>query len=444
MGGALLLTGVILAIQFHRGVPVVDLIPYGLVLLIAAVPETLPSMATFILSLGLRKFSQQSILIKNLQTMESLGNISVICTDKTGTLTQNSLTLQQICIPELGNIPYDPQWKDGKNIPNPSIEAFLKISRLNNTTIMDGIRSAFIGDPIDIALYRSSSSLLEKGYHRLREIPFDSNTLKTATILKDPNGYCIAMIKGAPEAVINQCQAYLSPSDGEAYLLSPSHRNELLLANQDLAFEQGLRVIGFAQKYLNEPNEDPYTGATFIGWGCLVDPPKTGVLEAIQACEEIGLRIIMITGDQKATAAVTANQLGILKPDSAIWTRKDLDSGVDKLPQNVRVFARTKPEEKLAIVESLQKSGEVVAMIGDGVNDTPALQKSDIAIAMGLHGTDAAKESSDIILLNDRLDKILETILTSRALMVNIKLCAHYIISCSMGLLFFLVAAAFL
>jgi Ca2+-transporting ATPase len=438
LGGSLLFlvigaSAVIVGVQLYRGAPMLEVIQFGVILTVAAIPEILPSLATFILSLGLRNLSQQNILVKNFHAMESLGGVTVVCTDKTGTLTENSLIMHKIFLPELGEVDYNPDWREGKSVPTRSVEEFLRISRLNNNTVMDGIRSAFMGDPIDIALYRSSSSVFERGYHCVKEIPFDSTTLKTATIVKTQDGRCLSMIKGAPEAVIAQCQYYMRP-DGTRVPLDQYERNEFLLRNQELALENALRVIGFAEKDLLSETDEPYGGATFISWVCLVDPPKAGVIEGIQHCHDIGLRVVMITGDQKATAAVTARQLGIVTPESDIWTRKDLDSGVESIPKSVTVFARTKPEEKLAIVESLQKSGEIVSMVGDGVNDTPALQKSDIAIAMGLHGTDAAKESSDIILLNDRFDGIVQAILESRHLTSNIRLCTQYVLSCNMAL----------
>lgn len=437
-GIVVLLTTLIVVIEAQRGEPLISLIQFGIILLVAAVPEILPALATFILNLGIKRLFESSVLVKNLQAMESIGNVSVVCTDKTGTLTENTLTVHKLYLPGLGDIPYNPRWKEAKEIPGPSVESLLRIARFNNSTVMDGIRGSVIGDPIDIALYRSSPPLLERGLNRLRDIPFDSETMRTATVLKSlQDGFIVSMIKGAPEAILSTCRYYMKPN-GEVVPMQPFERNEFLLQNQDLALENALRVIGFAQKMMLSPDDDPYTDAVFIGWVCLIDPPKQGAMQAIRHCRDIGVRVVMITGDQKATATVTAKELGILLPDSEVWTRKDLDTGFNMVPKTVSVFARTKPEEKLAIVQSLQTSGEVVAMVGDGVNDTPALQKSDIAIAMGAHGTDAAKESADILLLNDRIEGIVEAIIESRIQTQNVKLCVKYLLSCNFAVVLFL------
>ena len=444
-GLVVLLTAILTAVQLHRGEEsMMSLIQFGIILIVAAIPEFLPALATFLLNQGVRRLFKRQVLVKNVQAMESIGNVSVLCSDKTGTLTENNLTVHSVFAPGLGELPYNPAWRDAKEIPSPSVEGVLQIARFNNSTIMEGLRSAVMGDPIDVALYRASSPMLERGFHRVREIPFCPETLRTATVLQVAGAdRCVSMIKGAPEAVMSVCSHYMRPN-GEVVPIQTFERNEFLLQNQDMALERAFRVIGFAQKGMLDPEGDPYEGSVFMGWVCLVDPPKAGVLEALRACHKVGVRVVMVTGDQKATAAVTARELGILSPDAEVWTRSDLDRGITSVPKTVQVFARTRPEEKLAIVQSLQNSGDIVAMVGDGMNDTPALQKSDIAIAMGQQGTDAAKESSDILLLNDRLEGIVAAIVESRILTNNIKLCAKYLLSCNLGVVFFLLTVVLL
>jgi Ca2+-transporting ATPase len=267
--------------------------------------------------------------------------------------------------------------------------------------------------------------------------------LRSATLCETSGGQIISMIKGAPESVLEQCQFYMKP-DGSLQALTLSQRSELLMQNRHLAYENNLRVVGFAQKpMLDNDDSGPYSNAIFLGWVCLVDPPKSGTREAITALKNTGARMIMITGDQKATAEITARELGlIVKNSDEVWLRSDLGAWDQPLlPDTVKVFARTKPEEKLAIVELLQQGHQVVAMVGDGVNDSPALQKSDVAIAMGLQGSDAAKESADIILLNDRLEGILHAIQESRISSRKIQSCLRYVLSCNLGLILFVTAA---
>jgi Ca2+-transporting ATPase len=441
----LLFMGVILSvalggIHLYQGFSVLSTLQIMLVMVVAAIPEMLIPLVTMLFSLGIRNLSAKSILVKNFHAVESIGTLTVLCTDKTGTLTENALTMQRIFLPELGDVEYNPMWKEAKSVPNVAIESFLRIARMNNSTVMDGIRSAFVGDPIDIALYRASSSVFERGYYCIKELPFDQTTLRSATIIRGPEGKLYAYIKGAPESVLSICNSVLKTDGGNAPLHSYD-RDEFLLRNQELALESALRVIGFARKELLDEHDDPFTGATFVAWACLVDPPKEGALEGVKLCQESGLRMVMITGDQKATAAVTAKKLGILQDQGEIWTRKDLDAGVDQIPQAVCVFARTKPEEKLAIVESLQKSGDIVGMVGDGVNDMPALLKSDVSIAMGMHGTDSAQECSDMVLLNDRFDNIVEAVRESRQIIRNVGFSIQYMVSCHLSLV---ILAAFL
>jgi Ca2+-transporting ATPase len=301
-----------------------------------------------------------------------------------------------------------------------------------------------MGDPIDVALYRAAPASLEAGYHQRVSIPFDPVTLRSATLCETPGGQVVSMIKGAPESVMEICKYFMKP-DGSIGELSLVQRSEFLLFNRKLAYENNLRVIGFAQKPMaQDDNTGPYSDAIFMGWVCLLDPAKPGVVDAVEELQRAGTKLIMITGDQKATAEITARELGIIRRNSdEVWLRSDLEAWDEPgIPDTVRVFARTKPEEKLAIVESLQRGGQVVAMVGDGVNDSPALQKSDVAIAMGLQGSNAAKESADLILMNDRLEGIVQAIVESRILRHKIQSCMRYLLSCNLGLILFVAVAA--
>lgn len=436
---------VVIGMGFYHHQPLIERVQIALIMGIMAFPETIPSLAALIISLGVNRLNDKRVLVKNFQAIETVGDLSIICTDKTGTLTENYLSLDQLFMPGLGSVPYNPQWQKGEEIPSPSVEALLRIGRLNNGTVGEGLRSALMGDPIDVALYRCAPASLEVGYPVRLRLPFDPTTLRSAVICETgASGQLISMIKGAPEAVMEVCKYYMKP-DGSLAEISIGQRSEFLMFNRKLAYENNLRVIGFAQKPMTEDdNSGPYANAVFIGWMCLVDPPKAGVKEALAQLQQTGTRVVMITGDQKATAEITARDLGLMpRASDEVWLRSDLVAWEETtIPKSVRVFARTKPEEKLTIVESLQRSGEVVAMVGDGVNDSPALQKSDVAIAMGLQGSEAAQESADIILMNDRLDGILHVMAEGRILRRKIHACIRYLLSCNLGLLLFITASA--
>lgn len=439
--GTVVLTAGVLSVGYLHHVPLPQLIQAGLIMMIAAFPKTIPGLASLIIAMGIHRLNDKKVLVKNYQAIESIGDISVICSDKTGTLTENYLSFDQMFLPGLGAVAYDASWQTGEPIPHRSVEELLRIGRLNNGTVLEGLRSPLMGDPIDVALYRAAPVQLEAGYHQRLTIPFDPVKLRSATLCEAPDGQTVSMIKGAPEAVMETCRYYMRP-DGTAGEITLSQRSEFLLHNRKLAYEHNLRVIGFAQKSMGS-DDNPYSDAIFVGWVCLLDPPKQGVIEAVHELQGTGAEMIMITGDQKATAEITAWELGIMRKKSdEVWLRADLEAWEDpKIPSSVRVFARTKPEEKLAIVESLQRSGHMVAMVGDGVNDSPALQKSDVAIAMGLQGAEAAKDSADIILLNDRLDGIIQAMKESVVLRLKIQSCMRYILSCNLALILFVAAS---
>ncbi|MGE0201250.1 MAG: cation-translocating P-type ATPase [Candidatus Melainabacteria bacterium] len=432
---AFLVTALVLAIEFKRGTEPLMLAQLGLVLAIAAMPGILPGMCNLLLSMGLDRLKKEKILIKNLQALESIRDITVLCSDKTGTLTENHLNVEKIFLPDMQTITYNPMWCQGDRLPNPIVEAFMRIARMNNSIELSGIRSTMVGDPIDVALYRAAPATVEVGCRKKRQIPFDSETLRMATVVEMPDGKLMSLIKGAPEMVLQECGFYMKP-DGTVAPMSVMQKADWIVQNREMAYENNYRIIGFAEKPLIGENEDPYTEAVFIGWVCLVDPAKPGVKEAIAGLKREGVNVVMVTGDQKSTAEITAKDLGIIRDrdGSQSWLRAQLETCNGNIPDAVRVFARTKPEEKLYIVEALENSGHVVAMVGDGVNDAPALQKSDVAIAMGYKGSEAAKDSADIILLNDRLQGVLSIMTESRRIRRKIQACLQYMLSCNIGL----------
>lgn len=441
---AAVLIAIVVGVGLYKSTPIPQLIQVALVMGIAAFPETIPGLASLILSMGIGRLNGKKVLVKSFQALEAIGDVTTICTDKTGTLTENYLSLDQVFVPEMGIMPYDAQWRQGEGYPCKSLEDLLRIGRLNNGTVLDGLRSPLMGDPIDVALYRSAAPNLEAGYHQRLNIPFDPVKLRSASLCETPAGQTVSMIKGAPEAIMETCKYYMRP-DGSVAPITITQRSEFLMFNRKLAYECNLRVVGFAQRLMtNENDTEPYNDAIFMGWVALLDPAKPGVTEAVDYLYRTGSRLIMITGDQKPTAEMTAKELGIIRRNAdEVWLHSDLESNEQGIIRDtVRVFARTRPEQKLTIVEHLQRSGQVVAMVGDGVNDSPALQRSDVAIAMGLQGSDQAKESADIILLNDRLEGVVHAILESRVIRRKIQSCMRYLISCNMGLLLFVAATA--
>lgn len=437
-----IMTALVMAIESFRNPSPLEIVQYSLIMIVAALPATLPAISSLVLSLGLRRLFDQKIWVKNLQTLETVGNISVVCTDKTGTLTENYMLIDRLYLPELGDIPYDEAWKDGKNIPYPSVAQFLRVARLNNSTELGGLRSALMGDPIDVALYQSAPSILENGYRKKEVFPFDPVQLISATICETPEGMELLMMKGAPEAIMARCKYFMRP-DGSVEAFNLTNRSEISVDNKHMASANNFRVIGVAQKPLNNDSSrdntdgDLYRDAVFIGWVFMRDPAKPGVVDAINTFHQIGINVAMITGDQKETAETTARELDIMKRGGKVWTRAQLEECNGEIPEDVVVFARTKPEEKLYIVESLQNSGHIVAMVGDGVNDSPALKRSDIGIAMGYRGAYAAKENADIILMEDHLKGIPQVVQESRLLRYKLKSCMLYLTSCSFALLFF-------
>ncbi len=431
--GVFIMTVVVVALEYYRGTALFNLIPFALILLVAAVPQTLAAVTTFILSLGLERLAKEGVFIKHLKAFEGIGSISVLCTDKTGTLTENSMTINEVYVPCRETMGYDKDWAIEKGIPCSSVEVLLRIARNCNTTVSEGVRGNIMGDPVDIALFRATPAIYGADYQLIQDYPFHSETRKMARVLKPRNGQMVSMIKGAPEEVICQCAYFLNP-EGQIVDMDQHTRNELILINREMAIEGAYRVIGLAQKVMDDPTEDPYSKAVFVGWISLNDPLKEGVEESIAACHDIGVDVTMITGDQKATAAIIGQKLGIFKEGSNVWTHRELSQYGTTIPKSVRIFARTKPEEKLTIVELLQNSGEVVAMVGDGVNDAPALHQSDISIAMGVRASEEAQKSSDIILLNDRFEGIVAAVLESRYLIMNMKMAVEYLLSCNLGL----------
>ncbi|MGB9201989.1 calcium-translocating P-type ATPase, PMCA-type [Methanobacterium sp.] len=417
---ALVVCTCIFALQFFKGVPLVTNFLTAVSLAVAAVPEGLPAIMTLTLALGMQRMAKSNAVVRKLLAVETLGSCSTICTDKTGTLTKNKMTVRQtrITAPEM---------------------AFKIAALCNNSSIYKG---KIIGDPTDGAMliyaeennYRREE--LEEKHKRIFEIPLDSER-KRMTTVNQFNGDKYVLIKGAPEIILERCK-YVE-ENGEFYEISNNNRLELLEDLKGMTSE-ALRVLALAYRKLG-PDEDFENRETlesdliFVGLVGMIDPPREEAKEAVALCEKAGIKVIMITGDNKDTAAAIASEIGILK-DGNVLTGPDLekidDEKFKEIVQNVSVYARVFPEQKVRIVKALKSSGQVVAMTGDGVNDAPALKKAAIGIAMG-SGTDVAKESSDMLLQDDNFATIVEAVKEGRTIFDNIKRFVKFQLSTNIG-----------
>lgn len=459
------------------GVNLFESFIFALGMIVAFVPEGLLPTVTLALAMGTQRMAKRHALIKKLSAVETLGCTTVICTDKTGTLTQNEMTVKHIWLPaKNGNIHgrilshsgvgYAPTGKilDGNRVlavdEDQNLDNLLAAAGLcNDARLVPPVndektgkdktsRWSILGDPTEAALLVAAKGggmdleLKEKELPRLREIPFDSRRKRMSTIHQMGGiGWSssdarreIAFIKGAPKEVLDLCEKILV--DGEEQLLQSSIRHEIIGINDQFA-RNGLRVLAIAQRIIPErigeySSENIETNLTFLGLMALMDPPREEVANAVEKCHHAGIRIVMITGDYGLTAESIARRIGIVKTKNIrIVTGFDLDTmsqdELKKILHDEVIFARVAPEHKLRVVSALQELGHVIAVTGDGVNDAPALKKADIGVAMGITGSDVAKEAADMILTDDNFASIVNAIEEGRAVYDNIKKFSTYI-----------------
>jgi cation-transporting ATPase F len=400
-----------------RGEHFVEMFKASIALAVAAIPEGLPAAVTITLAIGVNRMARRRAVIRKLPAVETLGSTMVICTDKTGTLTQNEMTVQRIAaggqLLAVSGVGYGPA---GEITPGPGPAAFevLRAGLLCNDTALaeDEGRWQVAGDPTEAALLAAASKgglsrqAEEAALPRLDAIPFESQHQYMATLHDAGDGRRVVYLKGAVEKVLARCSGALG-ADGEPSALDAAGVH----ARVDALAAVGLRVLAFARGELADGrdelgHQDVDAGLTFLGLQAMMDPPRPEAIAAVAACHTAGITVKMITGDHAATAAAIARQIGIAGPDdAAAVTGAEMAALKDKefieLAQRVNVFARVTPEQKLRLVEALQARGLVVAMTGDGVNDAPALKQSDIGVAMGITGTDVAKDAADMVLTDD-------------------------------------------
>jgi len=443
-------SALIFAIGVFRGASLFNMLVVALALAVAAVPEGLPLTMTLSLSFGMRKMAQKNAIIRRMMAVETLGSTTMICSDKTGTLTKNEMTVQRFYIlgqtVEVTGAGYKPvglfriDGKTQKTFPA-AANLFKVIALCNNAGLFESEKGRFepVGDPTEVALLTLSAKAgilknsLDRQYPRAEEILFTSDRKMMTTIHKHSEGYWIAT-KGAPEEVLARCSHY--EKEGKHHRMTPAIADEILSANRQFA-RKALRVLGLAMKIVKSdsmPTENNEENLVFLGLVGMSDPPRPEVKGALQTCAKAGIEVIMITGDNEHTALAIAKQIGLVDGgEKEVALGKSLDglsdSELETLVKNTRVFARTHSEHKLRIVEALQRLGHIVAMTGDGVNDAPALKKSDIGIAMGIKGTDVTKEASEMILQDDHFATIVEAVKEGRLIFQNIEKFTSYLIS---------------
>lgn len=475
----LAICAVVVAAGVWRGEEPYRMFLAGVSLAVAAIPEGLPAIVTVSLAIGVQKMIRRQAIIRKLPAVETLGCATVICSDKTGTLTQNEMTVRQVFINdrqlEVTGQGYEPAGKymtgdqEVEVKKDPHLQLLLKISALcNNARLKKGnitIGGLFrgksqgnwsvAGDPTEGALLVASAKAgiwreaVEKEEQRLSENPFDSDRKRMSVVYRSPGGTLRVYVKGAPDVVLGLCTHIYEA--GKIQPITADRRKRVLEANDRMA-RQALRVLGMAYRDLNGGIPDDLgkleNDLVFVGLAGMIDPPRPAAVHAVQVCRQAGIKPVMITGDHRATARAVAAELGMTAGDRQVVTGADLDSMSDEelaaRVDDISVYARVSPKHKLRIVRALKDAGHVVAMTGDGVNDAPAVKEADIGVSMGLTGTDVTKEASAMVLADDNFATIVAAVEEGRAIYDNIRKFIRYLLSCNVGevLTMFLVTLA--
>jgi Ca2+-transporting ATPase len=450
------LVGMVFLLGWLRGGKIVDVFLTSVSLAVAAIPEGLPAVVTIALALGVHRMVKRHALIRKLPSVETLGCATVICSDKTGTLTKNEMTVQRIFtggkLFEATGIGYAPSGeflfvKKQINITDyPDLDKLLRAAVLCNGAQLVENSGVYkiIGDPTEGALLTVAGKAgiikeeLEKEFIFIDEIPFDSDR-KKMTIIRKYGEQIIAFVKGAPDILLDDCTNI--EENGVVRKLTSQDKETIQKINNELAGE-AMRVLAVAYRKLDKSNEkyDPEITErelTFSGLIAMIDPPREEVKKAIQDCFAAGIKTVMITGDHKNTAIAIARALGFFNDASLALSGEELDKLSDEQFYNqvrdISVYARVSPEHKLRVVRAWRRHGEIVAMTGDGVNDAPAVKEADIGVAMGITGTDVTKEVSDMIITDDNFASIVSAVEEGRGIYDNIKKFIHYLLSCNVG-----------
>ncbi len=430
---------VVFVLCMYRKMTLLDSLLFAVALAVAAIPEALTSIVTIVQAFGTRKMARENAIIKKLKAVESLGCVSVICSDKTGTLTQNKMTVQQVYVS--GNV-LDASELDIQD----QTQRYLLYDAIltNDSSIVDG---KGIGDPTEYALLEMfrkirvlpDSYFGKMGIHedalrsmmkRMEEVPFDSDR-KLMSTKYQIHGVPTILTKGAVDVLLDRCVA-VRYADG-IHTMTEEEKEKIRLQNQNFS-ENGLRVLAFAYKESDEVlSADSEYGYTFLGLISMVDPPRPESIQAVAEARQAGIRTIMITGDHKVTATAIAKQIGIFRDGDLALTGMELDAlsdeELDQKIDKISVYARVSPENKIRIVDGWQRRGNIVSMTGDGVNDAPALKKADIGVAMGITGTEVSKDAASMILADDNFATIIKAVANGRNVYRNIKNAVMYLLS---------------
>ncbi|MCR1950500.1 cation-translocating P-type ATPase [Clostridium sp. DSM 100503] len=428
--GILVICVLVFGLSLYRGTPMLDSLMFAVALAVAAIPEALSSIVTIVLALGTQKMAKENAIIKKLRAVEGLGSVSVICSDKTGTLTQNKMTVKKVYL--------DNKLIDGEDLDlNDELTNYLVNSSIlcNDSTSKDGVE---IGDPTEVALVNLGHKLsldeveVRKSHGRLAEIPFDSDRKLMSTLHRFDNKN-LMFTKGAFDVLLDRIVKIKTPTGVRD--ITYEDKQNIINANKQLS-QNGLRVLAFAYKefanpeYLSLEDENNYT---FIGLISMIDPPREESAEAVKDCITAGIKPVMITGDHKITASAIAKQIGILRDGDRAIEGLELDKMSDEELENniehISVYARVSPEHKIRIVKAWQEKNQIVAMTGDGVNDAPALKQADIGIAMGITGTEVSKDAASVILTDDNFATIVKSVANGRNIYKNIKNSIKFLLS---------------
>jgi P-type Ca2+ transporter type 2C len=450
---AFVVVAIIVALGLLRGQPFIEMLIFGIALAVAVVPEALPAVVTISLAIGVQKMVKRNALIRRLPAVETLGSTSVICSDKTGTLTKDEMTVRRIFtagqlfkVSGAGYVPTGEFFVNGGTPVHPTEELKLTLTaatlasdtRLVNDKNDSGNGWDIKGDPTEGALVVAAAKAglqkasLDEESPRVDEIPFTSET-KRMTTLHRANGGMTAYAKGAPEVILESCDFILT--ENGVVTLDDEYRSQVLAQAQEMAGE-ALRVLGIASKP-NVSRETAETSMIFLGLAGMIDPPRPEVKAAIALCTEAGIRPVMITGDHPITAQAVARELGLLHNGGRVVTGMELEDMSDEQLQldveNISVYARVSPSHKLRVVTAWQARGHIAAMTGDGVNDAPSLKKADIGIAMGITGTDVTREAAAMTLTDDNFASIVAAVEEGRGVFGNVKKYLMYLLSSNIG-----------
>jgi Ca2+-transporting ATPase len=457
---ALLAGAVVAVLGVLQGVPLDAVIQTSIALAIAAVPEGLPAVATIALAVGVRRMARRNALVRRLPSVETLGAVTVLCSDKTGTLTAGEMTIttfsvggHDIDVSGTGYTPTGEFTVNGRPLTSDETSLLrdsLRAGALANRAAVEQSNGDWQvrGDPTEVALLIAA---LKGGLHRDRiledwpeigHVPFSSERMWMATFHRSPDGRVVAQMKGAPDRVLERC-VRVATSDGERDLDTAS-RDQLMDRNREVA-SRGLRVLGLAHGAVPDPAESALHDLVFLGLAGMIDPVAPGVDVTIRTLRDAGIRTVMITGDQQPTAQTVALELGILTDGGEVLGGQQLgaltaDERTARIP-NVSVFSRVSPEQKLQIISAYQDHGQIVAMLGDGVNDAAALKKADVGVAMGGRGTDVAREVAAVVLRDDRFATIGAAVEEGRVIYDNIRKFVFYLFSCNLAEVCVLVGA---